>query len=344
MLKKKHIGNKVNIRDIAAQAGLSISTVSRVLNGKADEYRISKKSQKLVTKIAGELNYVPNQFAANLKSGKSRTIALMVPSLDNPFFAKIASNINSEIRKYGYHTIISDSGENPDIEKTELRQLIARNIEGLIIVPCGNNYREIKELHNQGLPLVCIDRYFDSLDIPYVATDNYSGAYLATKNLIDHGHHNIVCIQGVSISNTNKLRVKGFTEALTASGIEKFKIIGNDFTTKNGYCETQRLIDQGTDIPTAIFTLSNTIAMGCMKALKENNLKVPEDISLITFDDHPYLDFLSTPLTSIAQPTYEISKKAVDYIFSILLKKELRNCQLLLEPKLKIRKSVCNVR
>jgi LacI family transcriptional regulator len=178
------VKQKTNITDIAIKAGVSISTVSRVLNGKAGQYRIGKKSQKKITDAAKELNYIPNQFAANLKTGKSDTIALIVPSLNNPFFANMASTINAEVRKSGYTTIIVDSDENLEIEKMELRQVISRNIEGLIIVPCGNQWEHIKQMHDQGLPIICIDRYFEDLDIPFVSTDNYGGAYNATKHLI----------------------------------------------------------------------------------------------------------------------------------------------------------------
>lgn len=339
MLDKSTTHNKVNIRDIAEKSGLSITTVSRVLNGKAQQYRIGKKSQEKVKKIAKELNYVPNQFAANLKSGKSNTIALMVPSLNNPFFAEIASRINTEIRKYGYIAIIGESAENLETEKTELRQLIARNIEGLIIVPCGNQWEHIHKLHDQGMPIVCVDRYFENLEIPFVSTDNYEGAYLAAKYFVEHGHRNIACIQGVKESNTNRLRVDGFKNALKESGLDSSNIVGNDFTTKNGYVETKSLL-QRKNRPTAIFALSNTIAMGCMKAIKESNVIIPNDISLITFDDHPYLDFLETPLTCIAQPVKSISKMAVQFIFSILTDKEMNTHQVLLNPKMKTRNSV----
>jgi len=343
MTQKHNNHEKVKIQDIADKAGLSISTVSRVLNGKGEEYRIGKKSQKRVRKIAKELNYIPNQFAANLKSGKSNTIALVVPSLNNPFFAEIASRINTEIRKYGYITIIGDSGENQEIEKMELRQLISRNIEGLIIVPCGNQWEHINMLHEQGIPIVCIDRYFEDLKIPFVSTDNYEGAYLAAKHFVEYGHRNIACIQGVRESNTNRLRVEGFKDALKESGIDSSNIVGDDFTTENGYLKTKQLL-QRKNRPTALFVLSNTIAMGSMRAIKEAGISIPDDISLITFDDHPYLDFLSTPLTCIAQPVKDISKMAVKYVFSILTNKKTKMNQVLLKPKMKSRSSVRRIR
>lgn len=330
---------KVNINDIALKTGLSITTVSRVLNGKAEQYRIGKKSQQKIKEAARELNYIPNQYAANLRTGKSNTIALIVPSLNNPFFAGIASIINAEVRKFGYITIIGDSDENPEIEKNELLQLMSRNIEGLIIVPCGNEWEHIKHLHDQGLPVICVDRYFENVDLPYVSTDNYEGAYSATKYLLDHGHVSIACIQGVQSAIPNKLRVQGFEDAMKEAGITDYSIVGDDYSVQNGYLETKLLFQHKTK-PTAIFSLSNTIAMGCLKALKEEKIKIPADVSLITFDDHPYLDFLATPLTCIAQPVSDISKIAIKFLFSRINNSEKNINQVLLKPKMKIKESV----
>lgn len=330
---------KITIVDIARKAGLSITTVSRVLNGKAEEYRISRNAQEKIKETAKELNYVPNQFAANLKSGKSNTIALIIPSLNNPFFAGIASDITFEVRKHGYITIIGDSDENEEIERRELAQIMSRNVEGLIIAPSSADWEPLKQLHQHRLPIVCIDRYFESLDIiPYVSTDHYDGAYKATKYLIENGHKNIACIQGHP-STPNKKRIKGFQDAMSEAGIDNTQIVGNEFSVQNGYLESKLLV-QKKNRPTAIFTLSNTIAMGCMKALKEENMAIPDDISLITFDDHPYLDYLATPLSCIMQPVSSICKIAVKFLFSMLNDEEAVTGQILLKPEMVYRDSV----
>jgi len=334
------MSTKVRIKDIAQKTGLSITTVSRVLNGKAKQYRISKKSQQIIEKAAKEFNYVPNYFAVNLKSGKSNTIGLIIPSLSNPFFANIASIINNEVRKHSYTLVIADSNENIETEKMIVQQFVARNIEGLIIVPCGSAVEHIEQINIQGLPLILLDRYFENSNIPFVATDNFEGAVMATKHLLDHGHSFIACIQGVKKSIPNKLRLNGFKETMQKNGNEDFRIVGDDFSVQNGYLETKLML-QWKERPTAIFTLSNTIAMGCLQALKEEKIQVPEDISIITFDDHPYLDFLATPITSIAQPVEHISKIALRYLFSrINDDDESRANQVILKPELKIRESV----
>ena len=333
---------KTNINDIASKTGLSISTVSRVLNGKAEQFRIGKKSQQIINEAAKELNYVPNQIAANFRAGKSNTVALIIPSLNNPFFAELTSNINAEIRKYGYTTMISDSDENIETEKMELQQMIAMNVDGLIIAPCDDQPEHVKQFYDHGLPTVCIDRYFENLEIPFVSTDNYEGAYNATKHLIDNGHSTITCIQGVQHSTPNKLRVKGFKDAMEEAGLDQYLVIGDDFSLQNGYLETRLLLHQK-KMPTAIFALSNTIALGCMKALKEMNIRIPEDISLITFDDHPYLEYLETPLSCVAQPVNDISKIAVRFLFSQINQESNKIRQILLKPQLKLKNSVKRV-
>jgi LacI family transcriptional regulator len=337
------MNKRITIKDIAERTGLSTTAVSRVLNGKSEQYRISKKSQQLIEVAAQELNYVANHFAANLKSGKSNTIGLILPSLRNPFFANIASQINTEVRKHGYTLIITNSDENVEIERIELKQLVSRNIEGLIIVPCGEETDHIKEVFNKGLPMVLLDRYFEGSKIPYVSTDNFDGAFKATKLLIENGHKNITCIQGIRDSLPNKLRVKGYKNAMNEAGISNFKVVGDEFSVENGFLETKILL-QNEIRPTAIFALSNTIALGCLKAFKEENVRIPQDISLITFDDYLYLDYLATPITSVAQPVEVICKLALKYLTSIINNESEPSIkQIILKPEIKHRESIARI-
>jgi len=330
---------KTNIKDIAKSTSLSITTVSRVLNGKSKQYRISEKSQKKIREAAEALNYIPNQIAVNLQSGRTRTIALIIPSLMNPYFSRIAGLINMDLQQMGYATLISDSNENPEREKEELLQMNSRNVEGIIIAPCGNSPDQLRLIQNLKIPVVCLDRFIEGLEIPFVSTDNYQGAYQATKHFIKNGHTSIACIQGIESSMPNQLRIKGFKAALEEEGIKISSISGYDFSVENGYTETLLLL-QNKAKPSAIFAMSNTIALGCMKALKENNFRIPEDISLIAFDDHPYLDYLSTPLTCVEQPVDDICKIAVRLLFSLINNEKIKSKQVFLQPTLKFRDSV----
>ena len=334
--------HKSNIVDIAEKSGFSITTVSRVLNGKADKYRISKVTQQKIKSTAEELNYVPNEFARNLRSGRSKTIALIVPSLKNPFFAEVASVVNTEVRKYNYITLIGDSDDNIENEKAEVSHLSSRNLDGMIIVPCGNEWEHLERIQEKGLPLICIDRYFEGPDLSFVSSDNYEGAYSASKYLIEHGHASIACIQGVRHSIPNIQRVRGFVDAMVGAGITSYTVTGDAFSEQNGYLETKLLLQQKV-WPTAIFTFSNTIAMGCIKALKEEKVKIPDDISLITFDDNPYLNYIDPPLTCISQPVEDICKIAVKILFSNILEHDTAPKHVLLKTQLKVKASVKNL-
>lgn len=330
---------KSNIKDLSEITGMSVSTISRVLNGKAKQFRISKKTQEKVLNAAKELNYVPNQIAVNLKRGKTKTIALVIPSLSNPFFANMAAMVSLELRKQGYTTLISDSNEQTDLEQEELMQVVSRNVDGILLSPCSEYGEHINSVQKQGIPLVCFDRYFPNKDVPYVSSDNFRGAYEGTKYLIENGHKKIACIQGLLSSVPNQVRREGFEAMMKEAQLTDYNITGNEFSVQNGYTETLLLL-QATEKPSAIFTFSNNIALGCMKALKEFNLKLPEDISLLTFDNHPYLDYLSTPLTCIAQPVEDICRIAIKQLFSLIDKQELNPDKVLLKPQIIFRDSV----
>lgn len=334
--------HKPNIVDIAEITGFSITTVSRVLNGKGEKYRISKATREKIKSVAEELKYVPNEFARNLRIGKSKTIALIVPSLKNPFFAEIASVVNTEVRKYGYITLIGDSDDQVENEKNELSQLTSRSLEGMIVVPCGEEWDHLVKVQENGLPLICIDRYFEDTSLSYVSSDNYDGAYSATKYLIEQGHTDIACIQGVRYSMPNIQRVKGFADAMKNAGIDAYTVTGDAFTEQNGYLETKLLLSRGKR-PSAIFAFSNMIAMGCLKALKEENVRIPEAISLITFDDNPYMNYIDPPLTCISQPVEDICKIAVKILFSHILDDDKKPKHVLLKCMLKVKESVKNV-
>jgi LacI family transcriptional regulator len=334
--------HKPNIVDIAEITGFSITTVSRVLNGKGEKYRISKATREKIKSVAEELKYVPNEFARNLRIGKSKTIALIVPSLKNPFFAEIASVVNNEVRKYGYITLIGDSDDQVENEKNELSHLTSRSLDGMIVVPCGEEWDHLVKVQENGLPLICIDRYFEDTSLSYVSSDNYDGAYSATKYLIEQGHTDIACIQGVRYSMPNIQRVKGFADAMKNAGIDAYTVTGDAFTEQNGYLETKLLLSRGKR-PSAIFAFSNMIAMGCLKALKEENVRIPEAISLITFDDNPYMNYIDPPLTCISQPVEDICKIAVKILFSHILDDDKKPKHVLLKCMLKVKESVKNV-
>jgi LacI family transcriptional regulator len=312
-------GNVTNIKDLAERIGLSATTVSRVLNGKSKAYRISTATSEKVLAAASAYNYSPNRIARGLRLDKTETIGLIIPDISNPFFASVAKIIEVEARNKGYSIILCDSQDDVSTEQELLNLLSGRKADGIIIAPVGKRSSHIEEIQQQGIPVVVIDRYFPETTLPFITTDNYMGALLAMEHLIEMGHSRIACIQGINGISANNDRVKGYQKALLKNGISKDDalILGYDFGVENGYIQTQKLLALP-HRPTAIFALSNLISLGTLRALKEAGLIVPDDISIVSFDEQPYSAFLACPMTTVEQPREEIGKFAIDILLKIV--------------------------
>lgn len=306
---------KDTLSSIAERLGISMTTVSRVANGKADLHRISKDTQQIVLAELRRCGYIDEKSLEHLHVKKTHTIGLVVPSVSNPYFADIATSVIREAEDHGYTTMVLDSREDIECQKNCLDTLISRKVEGLVIAPCGEDPGFIERINQEIAPVVFIDRYFDGCKIPYVTSNNFQGGLDGTNILISHGHKNIVCIQGDISSLPNRRRVAGYLQALKKAGLtDKAKVVGDAFSVSNGYMETKLLLTKA-ERPTAIFTLSNTIALGAIKAIREASLRIPEDISLVSFDNNLYLDYITPPITRISQPIAEMGKLASKILF-----------------------------
>jgi len=335
--------NKATISSISKATGFSRSTVSRVLNGKASSCRISKDTVAKIQDEAQRCNYMPSLIARSLRTNKTNTIGLIVPNIDNPFFANISSVIVKEARAKGYTIILADTSENEANEVEYIKSLTSRKIDGIIVVPCGNSPETLEKINVGGIPVILVDRYYMETSLSYVSTDNYKGAVLATEYLIKNGHKNIVCIQGTPSAMPVKKRLDGYKDTMSKYGLsDKISVVGNSFSVQNGYVETKMLINKK-DRPTAIFAMSNTVALGVYKAIKENGLTIPKDISIIGFDNYLYLDYIEPPMTRIAQPTDEIGILAVKTLINQIDEKSDEVSQLLLSPSLLLGQSVAGI-
>ena len=316
---------------MAERLGCSATTISRVLSGKAEKYRISEATVKAVLREARRCNYTPSATAQILRTKKSNTIGLLLPSVSNPYFADMASVIISELSDSNFTTIVVDTMESEQKLNESARSLISRQVDGLIAVPCGENGEEMEML--SGLtPLVLIDRYYENTSLPFVTTNNYQGGLDATKHLLSRGHSRITCIQGVQSSMPNKERVRGYCRAMEEAGLaENINIVGNEFSVQNGYLEAKLLMSREIR-PTAIFTLSNTIMLGALKAIREAGLSIPQDVALISFDNNLYMDYMTPSITRISQPVEDMSKLAVKILLDKLNGESNCNSQLRLSP------------
>ncbi len=311
---------KETLQTIAQRLNISATTVSRVLSGNAEKYRISSKTQELIKNEALRCKYTPSMVARSLRTQKTNMIGLILPSVSNKFFADIAGTVISECRNNGYITIVMDIAEKEEFQRDCISSLAIQGVDGMIIAPCGDDPSQLEMINRDHFPVVLIDRYFKSSSLTYVTANNLQGGTMAVRHLISQGHKRIACIQGVIESIPNQKRVNGYIQAMTEAELEEnINIRGNSFSIQNGYVETKLLIsDTSSPRPTAIFALSNTIALGVVKALKESNLRIPEDISIISFDDNIYLDYMEPPITRVTQPVEGMAKLAVRLLLNAI--------------------------
>ena len=330
---------KETLLSISERTGISMTTISRVLNGKASKYRISKKTAEAVLREVRECGYQPLMSAQNLRKSQSGLIGLLLPSVSNIFFAEMASGIISELHSKGYTAIVMDMMEDPDNLMPSLKALLAHNVEGIIASPCGDSPVLLEKVAEK-VPVVLIDRYFPDSALPYVTTDNFRGGAEGTAELIRFGHRKITCIQGPSNSESNLERVRGYREMMTANDLEDcIEVTGSEFSIKNGYLETKLLLARE-DRPTAIFALSNMIFFGVMKAVREARLRIPDDISVVSFDDYVFLDYLTPPITRVSQPVDDMASLATMMLLDMIKGKREVNSQIKLAPSIVSGKSI----
>ncbi len=300
------------LKQIAKDLNISVSTVSRILNGKGKESRISDVTVASVLKYAEEIGYSPNLIAKGLQASQTFTIGLMVPNIANPFFALMAKNIEKWASKAQYSIILVDSDEDVEKEKIQVKNMMSRKVDGIIVAPVGDSYQHFSKIVKQKIPLIFADRYFTDSTIPFITSDNYQGSYDATQELITNGHTRICLISGSSANELVQERTQGYVDALKNANIEVSEelMLGNSFSVQNGL-ESAKCVLQLENPPTAIFAMNNLIGFGVLQAVKEFGLKIPEAVSLIIFDNHPYLSLLNPSISTVKQNSEKIGEMAV---------------------------------
>lgn len=329
------------LNDIAERAGVSVSTVSRVLNNKAAKYRISPETEAQIQRIAEELRYRPNHVARGLRLKTTHTLGLVAPDISNPFFATIIKRVQNVAHDFEYSLVVCNTDENLDLEVEHINLLYRKRVDGLIAMPVGQQAAHYHEWIEKGIPLVLLDRCFDELQVPSVMVDNYSGAYEAVSYLLEAGHRRIAFVQGLPGTHTNTERLRGYKAALRDHGVaidDQF-IVGGDFRQENGYIETKLLLTLEHP-PTAVFATGDLITLGALQAIYEEGLEIPDDISLITFDDFDFAPFLRCPLTAVQQPKEMMGEVAVKLLIDTLRKPTPEIKRIVLKPKLIVRDSV----
>lgn len=330
---------KTTLSEIARNTGYSVSTISRVLSGNVDN-RISEHAVSVIRAEAERCNYSYRPLAQILHKNRTKTIGVMLPSVTNPYFAEICGSIIQEASNRGYSSIVVITMESEDEQAECISTLLAKKVDGILAAPCGNDSVLFEKLNNT-IPVVLVDRFFISRDIPYVTSNNFKGAFDATMLLINSGHKNIACIQGDMNSLPNRKRVEGFECAMKSAGLQdSAEIVGDRFSVQNGYLETKLLLNRP-HRPTAIFALSYTIALGVMKAMRDSSLVVGKDVSVISYDDNLGLDYMMPPITRVSQPIEEMGRLAAKILIGRIEGVEDKTPQLELNTELVVRDSVC---
>ena len=311
----------ITIRDIARELHLSVSTVSKALR---DSYEISEKTKKLVMEFAQEHNYRPNPMAQSLKKGHSKSIGIVVSSIDNQFFSQVINGMESEAYSQGYNVIITQSHESYDLEVQNVGHLIHRAIDGLLISIATEtaDVEHLKRLQQQGLPIVFFDRVSNEIDTHKVIVDNFGGAYQATMHLLDSGYKNIAHITSSVTSSVTTQRLAGYVDALVERGIEvKEQHIKYCLHGGLNLDELEQGIDElmaSEPRPDAILTASDRITTSTMTLLHRKNIRIPQDVALVGFSNTVLADVLNPSLTSVHQPAFEIGRKATEMLLSII--------------------------
>lgn len=333
---------KATLKDIAKESGVSIKTVSRALNDYPD---INRKTKARILEIAKKRDYSPNLLAKSLRDNKSYTIGYIISDTMNEFFWDVAYAIESEFKKYKYGILTSFSNNNPSVELEALKLLISRQVDGIILASIGSNCEFIREIIEKlNIPVVVIDNKVKGLKCNVVLHDNINGAYLLTKHLIEHGHKEIACISGPQNETSGKRRIEGYIKALQEFNLKThddfLKI--SDWTISGGYQAALQLFKAKQKKPAAVFICNSVMALGSLKALRELDLKVPQDVALVSFDSLNFIEATNPALTTLERSDYKIGEAAAKLLYENILdrdnsKKEVK--EIYIETGLSIRES-----
>ncbi len=330
----------VRLKDIARDLGVSVVTVSKVLRGNAD---IGEETRKRVLKRMKELNYQPNMMARGLASGKTYTVGLVVPDLVHPFFAEFAKSLSGVLRQHNRALILASSEEDPEVERQEIRTLLRRGVDVLMIASCQAQLRNFYELGDVQTPYLLFDRNFPHLAAHFVGSDDVKAGELATEHLVQIGRKRIAHIGGKNTSPAFD-RLRGYRSVLAAHGL----------TLPECYVVTRERVEESGDLegfqamqellalkerPDAVFCYNDLTAVGAMEATLQAGLRVPEDIAFVGCGNFRYADYLRVPLSSIDQGTAELGRIAGKLALDLSAKPEQEPKSVLVEPKLVVRRS-----
>ena len=329
------------IADVARYAGVSVATVSHVMNRTR---HVEPETAERVRAAIAALRYSPNSLARSLRRGETKTIGLLLPDNSNPFFASLARQIEDAGFVAGYTVILCNSDGSAEKEERYLSVLMAKQIDGLIFAGSSDHARVFAHL-SPDVPAVLLDRDIHSVSVDSVLVDHDHGGYLAGRYLVGLGHSKIGAIGGPRDSSSSPARLHGFVRALHEAGLElpRASVVDSDYHFAGGRLAMERLMGQAPEI-TAVFACNDLMAMGAITALRARGLRVPDDMSMVGFDDIPYAVTTWPPLTTIAQPVEKIGMRAVSLLLERLGEPAAPSRREVLAPVLVERESCARLR
>jgi DNA-binding LacI/PurR family transcriptional regulator len=328
---------KVTIYDVAKEAGVSISTVSKVINNTG---RISEKTRKKVLEVMETLRYQPSVVASALTGKRTRTIGLIIPDVANPFFSEIARKIEDRGRELGFNVLMCNTDNNPDTEEMYLSLLKQKSVDGIIIGTTTTNYTVLNELLCEHFPVALVAQDVPELAIDVVRVDDFLGGYQATSHLVSLGHKRIAIMLGNLSRTSDKYRFQAYRQVLEENGLkyDEKLVICTDYSMEDSKRAALELL-KSSERPTAIFACFDSLAVGVYQAAKEVGLRIPEDLSVVGFDNTILATIVDPPLTTVAQPIDEIGHQVVDLLVREIEGEKSTKQRVILPPKLIIRNS-----
>lgn len=300
------------IRDVAKRAGVAPITVSRVINNSG---YVSAQTRARVEAAVEELGYVPNRLARSLRLKRTNTLALVVTDITNPFWTTVVRGVEDAANDAGFTVILCNTDESEAKQDAYLQVLLQKRVDGILFVPASGAAEPVNRVQKQGIPIVVLDRRVPDARVDVVRGDSEGGAYLLVRHLLDLGHRRIAVLSGPQIVSTSVERVSGYCRALREAGLGEGaeQVYYGQFTQPSGYQAAQEALER-TPQPTALFATNNFIAVGALRALGDAGLRVPEDISLVSFDDLTSELVIEPFLTVADQPAYEMGRRAAELL------------------------------
>ncbi len=327
----------VTIKQVAEFAGVSTATVSRVISGSGT---VTKKLLKRVQNAIEQLDYHPNQAARRLRRRNTKLVGVVISDIQNPYFSTLVEGIESVLLENGYLLLLGNSSENPEREHQHLNTFLSEHVSGVIFTSTGDDISHYKKFRTAGIPLVAADRKLTNLDVDFIQLANDEAAFKAVNHFLVEGHRRIGLIAGPSNLSTGSERCAGYQRAILSAGLpvdQKLIQIGN-FRQDGGYQSMGALLDLP-DPPSAVLVSNNLMTLGALQMIHERDLNIPDQISLIGFDDMAWAPSLRPPLTVIAQPVYEMGITAARLLLARIKEPEGPFQRVTFEAKLIVRAS-----